>query len=221
MNNEENKPASTPPAQVEDLYSDAMNFFESKKMTFTGMQAGDYLDREDFEVFARSLPASPSPVAEDKISLLAQIISRFDNHGNAIQRVAWPGVVEQQIKDWIDVDSDGAALVSALLPSSSNESDREDRIDEWKKIASELSNNIEEIQTELNFQLHEKDQRIKELEQWKREAISVTPDMQAIGKALNIPLGQSVHDKILPGIERMKERIEELEQALRAKTFGL
>lgn len=48
---------------------------------------------------------------------------------------------------------------------------------------------------------------IEELKSWKQSAISVMPDMQAIGKALNVPLGQSVHDKILPGIEKLKGSI--------------
>lgn len=49
----------------------------------------------------------------------------------------------------------------------------------------------------------ERNKEIERLKAWKQSAISVMPDMQAIGKALNIPLGQSVHDKILPGIERL------------------
>jgi hypothetical protein len=38
--------------------------------------------------------------------------------------------------------------------------------------------------------------------------ISVTPDMQAIGRALNVPLGHSIHDKILPGIEALRDEVE-------------
>ncbi len=54
------------------------------------------------------------------------------------------------------------------------------------------------------------EQEIAELERWKREAIAVMPDYQAIGKALNIKLGESVHDKILPEITRLKELIDRL-----------
>jgi predicted RNase H-like nuclease (RuvC/YqgF family) len=49
-----------------------------------------------------------------------------------------------------------------------------------------------------------KDERIKELEAWKQMLFSVWPDMQAIGKEINVPLGESVHDKILPFIKRLK-----------------
>lgn len=51
---------------------------------------------------------------------------------------------------------------------------------------------------------------LEQLRQWKREAIEVMPDLQAIGKALDIPLGQSVHDKILPKIEQLKAAIDHL-----------
>jgi hypothetical protein len=132
-------------------------------------------------------------------------------------------------------------------PSSSNESDREDRlgtandIEKWitaeaEKYAEKTAFRVpydgtdnfydEQVYqssrahfkkgaTSMHTRLQTAEDRIKELEQWKREAISVMPDYQAIGKALNIPLGQSVHDKILPGIERMKERTTGLERLIR------
>jgi len=62
--------------------------------------------------------------------------------------------------------------------------------------------------------------RIERLEDWKTEAISVTPPMQEIGAALGLPLGVSIHDKILPGIVGMKETIRVLECNL-AEAGGL
>lgn len=56
---------------------------------------------------------------------------------------------------------------------------------------------------------------IKALKEWKESAMNVMPDYQAIGKALNVPLGQSVHDKILPELSAKDKRIKELEEALR------
>lgn len=53
----------------------------------------------------------------------------------------------------------------------------------------------------------EQEERIKELEAWKESALSVMPDMQAIGKAIGVGLGQSVHEKILPAIKRLKDMI--------------
>lgn len=49
-------------------------------------------------------------------------------------------------------------------------------------------------------QRQELHKEIKELKQWKAEALAVMPDMQAIGKAIGVPLGESIHDKILPAI---------------------
>ena len=50
-----------------------------------------------------------------------------------------------------------------------------------------------------------------ELCAWKESAMKVMPDFQAIGSALDVGLGQSVHDKILPGIIALKQRAESAE----------
>lgn len=57
-------------------------------------------------------------------------------------------------------------------------------------------------------EIEELKKEVQQLRQWKAEAISVTPDMQAIGKALNIQLGASVYDKILPEILRLKTLLQ-------------
>ena len=54
-----------------------------------------------------------------------------------------------------------------------------------------------------------------ELKAWKESAISVTPDMQAIGKALNVKLGESIHDKILPGINNLLKERDRYKEVLR------
>lgn len=56
--------------------------------------------------------------------------------------------------------------------------------------------------------LEKQELEIERLKAWKESAINVMPDMQAIGKALNVPLGQRIHDKILPGIERLKDALK-------------
>ena len=45
---------------------------------------------------------------------------------------------------------------------------------------------------------------LQQLRDWKESAISVMPDYQALGKEMNVPLGESVHDKILPYIRKLK-----------------
>lgn len=65
--------------------------------------------------------------------------------------------------------------------------------------------------------------QIDQLKQWKTEAMEVMAPMQEIGKAIGIKPGQSVHDKILPAIERLtlqlglaegrnREHIEEIKE---------
>lgn len=53
---------------------------------------------------------------------------------------------------------------------------------------------------------------VNSLRQWKYEAIAVMPDFQTIGRLLGLKLGQSVHDKIVPGIVKLKEENERLRQ---------
>jgi hypothetical protein len=43
---------------------------------------------------------------------------------------------------------------------------------------------------------------IEQLRAWKESAKQVMPDMQKIAKLIGVPLGQSVHDKIVPYLEQ-------------------
>lgn len=55
-----------------------------------------------------------------------------------------------------------------------------------------------------------------ELTQWKESAISVFPPVQEIAKELgNVGLGESIHDKILPGIQKLKVDLTAAREALR------
>lgn len=53
------------------------------------------------------------------------------------------------------------------------------------------------------------------LARWKAEALSVMPPLQEIGAALGLTLGDSIHDKILPGIQALQAGNAELVEALR------
>ena len=46
-------------------------------------------------------------------------------------------------------------------------------------------------------------EEVEALRAWKAEAIRVMPDYQRIGHLIGVPLGQSVHDKIVPYLERI------------------
>lgn len=45
----------------------------------------------------------------------------------------------------------------------------------------------------------------EDLKRWKAEAISVMPDYQQIGRLLGMRIGESVHDKIIPGIIAIRD----------------
>jgi len=51
---------------------------------------------------------------------------------------------------------------------------------------------------------------VAELQAWKESAIANTPPMQDIAKELVLPLGEAIHDKILPGIISLKAKAERL-----------
>jgi hypothetical protein len=42
---------------------------------------------------------------------------------------------------------------------------------------------------------------------WKQSAISVMPPLQEIGRELDLNLGESIHDKILPSIQKLKQQL--------------
>lgn len=77
--------------------------------------------------------------------------------------------------------------------------------------AGEQENIIENLRAERNQYREAFEARLEEIEtlkQWKESAISVMPDMQEIGRLLGVRVGESIHDKIVPGIERLLEVLE-------------
>jgi hypothetical protein len=73
-----------------------------------------------------------------------------------------------------------------------------------EKESSFLNEKINEKEAELQQAREE----IERLTQWKKEAVAVMPDFQEIGKLLNIPLGTSVSEQIIPKIKELKEAHE-------------
>lgn len=59
----------------------------------------------------------------------------------------------------------------------------------------------------------ELEREIQELQAWKQSALQVMnqTDLQAVGRELGLTLGTDVSPNILPGIQKLKERIAELE----------
>ena len=50
---------------------------------------------------------------------------------------------------------------------------------------------------------------VNELKSWKESAISVMPDIQAIGKEMGLQIGQAISPKIIPYIKELKKEAAE------------
>lgn len=57
--------------------------------------------------------------------------------------------------------------------------------------------------------------KVAELQGWKESQMACTPDYQEIGKLLDVRWGESVHDKIVPGICALRDSRDRLQEALR------
>ena len=59
-------------------------------------------------------------------------------------------------------------------------------------------------------ELEDVERESSELKAWKESMLSVLPPLQEIARELGLPLGQSIHDRILPAIQRLKAEIDHL-----------
>lgn len=81
------------------------------------------------------------------------------------------------------------------------------------KVVYDLEDEIERLQNEN-----------KRLQAWKDSALAVeaTWDEQAVGRALNVGLGQSIRDKILPSIKNLRTvAIEDFLKLLKSKRLSI
>jgi hypothetical protein len=62
-----------------------------------------------------------------------------------------------------------------------------------------LQANVESLKQMFEVSQRENEQ----LKQWKTEAMEVMAPIDKIGKAIGVKIGESIHDKILPAIERL------------------
>ncbi len=61
----------------------------------------------------------------------------------------------------------------------------------------------------LQLELAAEREKVRDLEAWKKSALSVSPPLQEIGRELGLTIGESVHDKILPAIKLLKSQQRE------------
>lgn len=64
-----------------------------------------------------------------------------------------------------------------------------------------------EYLTSIEQRLAAAEKRAKDAEAWKESMLNVMPPMQEIGNELGVLLGDSIHDKILPGIQALKAQL--------------
>ena len=67
----------------------------------------------------------------------------------------------------------------------------------------------------------ELEREVIELKAWKESALSVDPPLQEIARELGLPLGLSIHDRILPAIQRLKAKNDLLEADLKRENDRL
>jgi hypothetical protein len=81
----------------------------------------------------------------------------------------------------------------------------------WMNAEKKLRESLEREST-LTAELTALRSQLSEAQAWKESMLAVTPDMQKIGKLLNVKLGESVHDKIIPGIEKLQQEVAEAQE---------
>jgi uncharacterized protein YdcH (DUF465 family) len=86
-------------------------------------------------------------------------------------------------------------------------------IDHFKQLLSEKDAEIQRLTEERNavsLDWYKAEKEIQRLQDWKESAMAVWPDMQKIGELIGVKLGGSVHDKIIPAIEKLQAEIQHL-----------
>ena len=84
------------------------------------------------------------------------------------------------------------------------------------KVSYETSKANAKLIAEIESLKKERD----ELKAWKESAMKIMSPMQPIGHAMNVGLGESIHDKILPYIESLKAENERLKVLIKKAWFG-
>ena len=89
----------------------------------------------------------------------------------------------------------------------------DDAIQQWKELDGKLKE-LMATEQDLEKQIELKQLsntaimlENRDLNKWKEEAMIVMKDIPAIGKSIGVPLGETIHDKILPYIELLRDKL--------------
>ncbi len=167
----------------------------------------EFSEHIDDDIDSLSFYAGTSVIR--KIDFMKAIVKMLQSDQNA------------QVSDTRDDPSSNAA--KSILPSDLQKDFKEQLEKEAKSYVKKQGSHERPHITEWDFTsgaewsfsyflpiIEKLQEENKELRAWKESAISVMPDYQEIGKLLNVPLGQSVHDKIIPAIKGLQQENKEL-----------
>lgn len=169
-------------------------------------------------LFWQPIPAPPSPLPVEQVSSEPDFPYNYHSEPlkNHVGHVTYEGEPSQETRDAVNAMADIAFNKIRRQPAAEPPVREEDEEDKMMRMymAGEHNSGIgicKKKVVELQASLAAANEKIKQLEYWKESAISVSPPLQEIGKALGLRLGTSIHDKILPGIIAANEKIAHLE----------
>jgi len=87
---------------------------------------------------------------------------------------------------------------------------KQNEITRLHNVCHEYKNDINDLEKQIELkQLSNTTLMLenRDLQNWKESQLANSPDLQAIAKLIGVPLGQSIHDKIIPYIEKLRDQL--------------
>jgi len=124
---------------------------------------------------------------------------------------------DDAIQQWKEADKEISKLNTAY-------NEKHNQAMDWKNAADFRAEEIQDLEKQLGLKELSNSTLLllnRDLEKWKEEAMIVMKDIPAIGKSIGVPLGETIHDKILPYITTLqasfKDRVLVIEKQLKEK----
>jgi len=110
------------------------------------------------------------------------------------------------LQEWIDYEHVHKVVFNQLKEKNLLTQLYDGVVQNWKEAeedSRDLQKQVELKETSNTILLLEN----RDLKKWKEEQLASTPDMQALAKVMKVPLGETVHDKIIPYIEKLQDQL--------------